>query len=124
MVVEGAVQARGAAWHGRCTMRMQHGIVQEVATMRPIMQFLSSRLSGPGLRMWAQRSLGPTPLPAMVPRSTPEVGATRAGFMAFAAVLLLLLIVAVAVKVYDRTRRRKEEKDRITIASARLGRAP
>jgi len=91
--------------------------------MRPIMRFLSSRLSGPGLRMWAQQSLGPTPLPAMVPRSTPEVGATRAGFMAFAAVLLLLLIVAVAVMVYDRTRRWKEEKDRITITPARLGRA-
>ena len=104
-------------------MRMQHGIVQEVATMRPIMQFLSARLSGLGLRMWAQRSLGPTPLPAMVPKSTPDLGATGARFMLFAAVLLLLLIVVVAVKVYERTRKRKEEKARITITPARLGRA-
>jgi hypothetical protein len=59
----------------------------------------------------------------MVPRSTPEGGATGAGFMVFAAMLLLLLIVAVAVKVYDRTRKRKDEKDRIAITPARLGRA-
>jgi hypothetical protein len=104
-------------------MRMQHGIVQEVATMRPIMHCLSARLSGLGLRMWAQRSLDRTPFPAIVPRSTPEAGATGGGFMVFAAVLLLLLIVAVAVKVYDRTRKRKEERDRITITPARLERS-
>ena len=91
--------------------------------MRPTMQFLSARLLGPGLRMWAQHSLGPTPFPAMVPRSTLEVSGAGAGFMVFAAVLLLLLIVAVAVKVYDQTRKRAEEKDRITMTPVRLGRA-
>ncbi len=90
--------------------------------MRSVMQFLSARLSGLGLCMWAQRSLGPTPFPAMVPRSTPEIAATGGGFMVFAAVLLLLLMVAAAVKVYDRTRKRKQEKNRITITPARLGR--
>jgi hypothetical protein len=104
-------------------MRKQHGIVQEVATMRPIMQFFSARLSVLGLRMWARQSLGPTHFPAMMPRSTPDVGAIGAAFIAFAAVLLLLLIVGVAVKVYDRTRKREEEKDRITLTPARLGRA-
>lgn len=110
--------------------------------MRPIVQFFFSRLSGPGLRMWTQQSLGPTPLAAMTPGSTPNVGAVDAGLMPIAAVVLLVLIVWSAVKLYDRSRTREEEaamtlvlrevdsigkscalQDRIAVTPARLGRA-
>jgi hypothetical protein len=91
-------------------MRRHYGIDQEVATMKPIVQFFFSRLSGPGPRMWAQQSLGPTPLAAMTPAVTPDVGAVDAGFMpVVAAVVLLVLIVWSAVKLYDRSRKREEE---------------
>jgi len=63
---------------------MQHGIVQEATTMRPIMQFFSARLSALGLRIWAQQSLGASHFAAMLPRSTPEVGAIGPAFMGFA----------------------------------------
>jgi len=35
--------------------------------MRPIVQLFFARLPGPGLRMWAQQSFGPTPVAAMTP---------------------------------------------------------
>jgi hypothetical protein len=41
------------------------------ATMRPIVQFLSSKLSSMGVRVWARLSLGPTLLPAMAPGRAP-----------------------------------------------------
>lgn len=74
--------------------------------MRPIVQFLSSRLSGVGV--WARLSPGPTLFPAMAPGSSPELGA-GSGVMAFVAVVLVLLIVGVAVKLYDRSRKREDE---------------
>lgn len=78
--------------------------------MKPIVQFVFARLPGPGLRMWAQQSLGPTPLAAMTPASTPDVGAVDAGFVPVAAVVLLLVLaVWSAVKLYDRSRKRDEE---------------
>ena len=89
--------------------------------MRPIGQFFFSRLSGPGLRMWAQQSLGPTPFAAMTPASMPDFGAVDASLMPVAAVVLLVLIVWSAVKLYDRSRRR--EAGRITVTPAPLGRA-
>ncbi|MBI3105334.1 MAG: hypothetical protein HYY95_07145 [Candidatus Rokubacteria bacterium] len=104
-----ALRSPAAAWHGRCSVRMQQGIVQEEATMRPIMQFLFARLPGPGLGMWAQQSLGPTPLAAMTPGSAPDFGAVDAGLVPIAAVVLLVLIVWSAVKLYDRSRKPDEE---------------
>lgn len=77
--------------------------------MRPIVQFFFVRVSGPGLRMWARQSLGPTPLAALMPQSTPDVGAVDASFMPVAAVVLLVLIVWSAVKLYDRSRKREQE---------------
>lgn len=91
--------------------------------MRPIVQFFFSRLPGPGPRMWAQQSLGPTPFAAMTPGSTPELRAVDASLMAVAAAVLLVLIVGIVVMLYERSRRRDEAKDRITITPARLGRA-
>jgi len=89
--------------------------------MRPIVQFFFSRLTGSGVRMWAQQSLGSTPFAAMTAGSTPDAGAVDAGLIPVAAVVLLALIVWSAVKLYDRSRKR--EADRITITPARLGRA-
>ncbi len=43
--------------------------------MRPFVQFLSSKLSRMCVRVWARLSLGPTPIPATAPGSTPELGA-------------------------------------------------
>ena len=77
--------------------------------MRPIVQLFFARLPGPGLRMWAQQSLGPTPLAAVTPGSTPDFGAVDAGLVPIAAVVLLVLIVWSAVKLYDRSRKRDEE---------------
>ena len=91
--------------------------------MRSIKEFCFSRLSGPGLRMWAQQPFGPTPLAAMTPGSTPDVGAVDVGLMPVAAVVLLLVLIWVAVKLYDRSRKREEEKDRNAVTPARLGRA-
>jgi len=54
---------------------MHNWFIQEVATMRLFVQFLSSKLSDMGVRVWARVSLGPTPIPATAPGSTPELAA-------------------------------------------------
>lgn len=91
--------------------------------MKRLVQFLFSRLSGSGLRMLTQQSLGPTPFAAMTPWSTPELRAADAGLIAVAAVVLLVLIAGIAVKLYARSQKREEATDRIKITLARLGRA-
>lgn len=77
--------------------------------MRPIVQFLSSKLSGMGVRVWTRLSPVPTLFPAMAPGSTPGLAAGSTVVTAFVAVALVLLIVGVAVKLYDRSREREDE---------------
>jgi hypothetical protein len=77
--------------------------------MRQIVQFLSSKISAPGTRMWAQLSAGPTPFAAMAPGVTSDSAYVNGDVMAFVAVVLLLAGVGVAVKLYDRSRRREVE---------------
>ena len=81
--------------------------------MRPIVQFLSSKVSAPGMRVWAQLPAGPTPFAAMAPGVTPDLGSVDANMMGFAAVILLFVVVRVAVKFYDR--RRKREADAVAL---------
>jgi hypothetical protein len=77
--------------------------------MRPIVQLLSSQVSGPGVRMWAQLSAGPTPFAAMAPGVTSDAGYVQGNVVAFLALVLLLVAVGVAVKLYDRSRKREDE---------------
>ena len=77
--------------------------------MRPMVQFLSSKISAPGMRTWAQLSAGPTPFAAMAPGVTSDSGYVSGDVVAFVAVVLLLAAVGVAVKLYDRSRSREDE---------------
>ncbi len=54
---------------------MHNWLIQEVGTMKPFVQFLSSKLSDMGVRVWARLSLGPTPVLATASGSAPERGA-------------------------------------------------
>jgi hypothetical protein len=89
---------------------MHRGITQEVATMRAIVTCLLSGISGPGFRMGAQQALGPAPLAAMTPGSTPDAGAVDVGLMpVVVAVALFVLVLWSALTLYDRSRKRAEE---------------
>ena len=78
--------------------------------MKSTRQFFFSRFSGPNLQTWALQSLGPTPLAAVAPAATPDVGAEDAGFLPVVAIVVLLALIAWSVvKLYDRRRKRDEE---------------
>lgn len=78
--------------------------------MRAIVTWLLSRVSGPGFRMQAQQALGPAPLAAVTPESTPDAGAVEVGLMpVVVAVALFVLVLWSALTLYDRSRKRAEE---------------
>lgn len=78
--------------------------------MRPIVRCFSSRLIGPRPQIWAQQSIGPTPLAAMTPGSMLDPGTVDAGFVPLvASVALLVAILWISMAFIDRQRKRRQE---------------